>query len=103
MREQVFYVSRSKKTENTTFAVELMTPLLSFPWFVFQLFPHFFVCCGSVGMCEDPHRGPGIRALGNRNGEHAAQTMNVSSSETYDNRSMYERSCGPCSCLIVVE
>lgn len=78
-----------------------MAPLLSLHWFVFQLFPHFSVCCGST--CEDSHSGPCIRALGDRNGEHAAQRMNASSSETYDNSSTYEHSCGPCSCLIVVE
>lgn len=111
MREQVFYVSRSQRAENSIsslhiccdFSLELMSPLLSLHWLVFQLFPHFFVCCGGAGTCEDSHSGLCIRALATGAGEHAAQRMNASSSEPCENSSMYEGSCGPCSCLIVVE
>lgn len=111
MREQVFYVSRSQRAENSIsslhiccdFSLELMSPLLSLHWLVFQLFPHLFVCCGGAGTCEDSHSGLCIRALATGAGEHAAQRMNASSSEPCENSSMYEGSCGPCSCLIVVE
>lgn len=54
-------------------------------------------------MREDIHRGLCVRTCGSESGVPNASRMNDGSSETYDSSSMYERSCGPCSCLIVVE
>lgn len=78
--------------------------LLSFHWLVlFQLLPHLSFCCGSTDVCENIDSRLCVRTCGSRNNVPNVRRANDSSSETFDNSSMYERSCGPCSCLIVVE
>lgn len=74
--------------------------LLWFHWPVlFQLLPDCFLCSGSADVCEDVRRG----LCGCGRDVPEASRVNDSRSELCDSSSMLERSCGPCSCLVVVE
>lgn len=61
------------------------------------------MCSGSTDVCEDAHRALCVRTCGCGRGVPDAGRLNDSSSGLCDSSGMYERSCGPCSCLIVVE
>ncbi|KAM8876810.1 LOW QUALITY PROTEIN: uncharacterized protein ACB058_002923 [Synchiropus picturatus] len=70
---------------------------------VFYLLPSCFVCSGSTDVCENVRRSVRVRSRGcgsgMSNGSRVQLTESDGGRSMCDTSSMYERSCGPCSCL----
>lgn len=63
------------------------------------------MCSGSTDVRESIHGAQCVRTCGSGMSDvsRASPAVNGGSREMSDSTSTYERSCGSCSCLIVVE